>query len=150
MGILYLNEELNWAGCQGLNSVILAIWEAQIRRTVQGQTRQIVQETPISKITREKWTGGVVKVVECLLCKHEALSSNPSSTKKKKVKLNWSNSFTKFFELRASHLLGMHDTTWATLPAFFCVGYFQDRVSGKYLPQLASNCNLSDLCLLSS
>jgi hypothetical protein len=28
--------------------------------------------------------GGVVQVVECLLCKHEALSSNCGSTKKKK------------------------------------------------------------------
>jgi hypothetical protein len=39
--------------------VILATWEAEIRRTeVQGQPRQIVCETPISKITRAKWTGG--------------------------------------------------------------------------------------------
>jgi hypothetical protein len=29
-----------------------------------------------------KWTGGVGQVVECLLCKQEALSSNPSSSKK--------------------------------------------------------------------
>jgi hypothetical protein len=29
----------------------------------------------ISKITRAKWAGGVAQVVECLLCKHEALSS---------------------------------------------------------------------------
>jgi hypothetical protein len=36
------------------------------------------------KITREKWTGNVTEVVECLLCKCEALTSNPSSTKKKK------------------------------------------------------------------
>jgi hypothetical protein len=31
------------------------------------------------------------------------------------------------FELRASHLLDIHFTNWATLPALFCVGY--DRVS---------------------
>jgi hypothetical protein len=33
------------------------------------------------------------------------------------------------FELRASCWLGRCSTTWATLPAFFCDGYFQDRVS---------------------
>jgi hypothetical protein len=33
-------------------------------------SRQIVHETPISKITRAKWTGGVAQAVECLLCKH--------------------------------------------------------------------------------
>jgi Zn ribbon nucleic-acid-binding protein len=37
----------------------------------------------ISKITRAKWTGGVIQAVECLLCKHEALTSNPNSTEKK-------------------------------------------------------------------
>jgi hypothetical protein len=37
---------------------------------------------PIFKITRAKWTGGVVQVVECLLCKCEILSSNSSPTKK--------------------------------------------------------------------
>jgi hypothetical protein len=38
----------------------------------------------ISKLTRGKWTGDVAQVVECLLCKLEALNSNPSLTKKKK------------------------------------------------------------------
>jgi hypothetical protein len=34
--------------------------EAEIQRTkVQGQSRQIVQVTPIFKITRAKWTGDV-------------------------------------------------------------------------------------------
>jgi hypothetical protein len=66
---------------------ILATWEAEIRRiVVQGQPRQKVHEIPISKITRGKWTGGVVQAVQLLLCKHEALSSNPSPTKKGKEK----------------------------------------------------------------
>jgi hypothetical protein len=30
------------------------------------------------------WTGGVAQVVECLLCKHEILSSNTPTKKKKK------------------------------------------------------------------
>jgi hypothetical protein len=33
------------------------------------------------------------------------------------------------FELRASCLLGRWATTWATLPALFCFGYFWNRVS---------------------
>jgi hypothetical protein len=32
-------------------------------------------QDPISKITRIKWIGGVTQTVECLLCKHKALSS---------------------------------------------------------------------------
>jgi hypothetical protein len=32
-------------------------------------------------------------------------------------------------ELRDSHLLGRWYTTWSTLPALICVGYFWDRVS---------------------
>jgi hypothetical protein len=54
----------------------------------QGQSWQRDYETPISKITRAKWPGGVAQAVEQLLCKCkcEALSSNPSPTKKKKEK----------------------------------------------------------------
>jgi transcription elongation factor Elf1 len=33
--------------------------------------------------------GGVAQVVECLLCNHEALSSIPNPTKKKKKKRNF-------------------------------------------------------------
>jgi hypothetical protein len=47
--------------------------------------RQAVHETPpISKIIRAKWPGSVAQAVECLLCKYEALSSNPCPIKKKK------------------------------------------------------------------
>jgi hypothetical protein len=42
---------------------------------------QIGQETPIPKITRAKWTGGVTQALEHLPCKHEALSSNPNPIK---------------------------------------------------------------------
>jgi hypothetical protein len=45
--------------------VILATWEAEIRRiVVQGQLGQIVLETPISKITRAKCTGGVAQAMK--------------------------------------------------------------------------------------
>jgi hypothetical protein len=33
---------------------------------VQSQTKQIVYETPISKITRTKWKVGVAQAEECL------------------------------------------------------------------------------------
>jgi hypothetical protein len=41
---------------------------------------------PISKITRARWTGGVAQVVECLLCKCEALSLNPVPPQRRKEK----------------------------------------------------------------
>jgi hypothetical protein len=64
---------------------ILATWKAEIRRiTVGGQAGQIVQETPISKIPRAKWTVGVAQARKSLLCKHEALSSNSSPPSKKR------------------------------------------------------------------
>jgi hypothetical protein len=62
---------------------------------VQGQPRKIVLKTPFPKITTAKWTGGVVEVVEHLLCKYEAMSPNPQNpcptknqTKPKKKKKN--------------------------------------------------------------
>jgi hypothetical protein len=73
----------------GLMPIILASWEAEMGR-IWGQPRQITCETPISKITRAKWTGGVAQTVESLLCKHEAPSSNPRITKKKKSKIGCS------------------------------------------------------------
>jgi hypothetical protein len=51
------------------------------------------------------------------------------------------------FEFRISHLLGRSSTTGATLPAIFCVGYFQDRFSQITLPGLALNQDTHDLCL---
>jgi hypothetical protein len=41
---------------------------------------------PTSKITKEKWTGGVVQVVEHLFCKHEDLSSNFNTAPNQKKK----------------------------------------------------------------
>jgi hypothetical protein len=49
---------------------------------VQDQPRQIVCKTPISTITRAKWTGGVAQELESLLCKHEALNSSSVPQKK--------------------------------------------------------------------
>jgi hypothetical protein len=62
-----------------LMMIILASWEVEIGKiTVWGKPRQIVQWDPISKVTRAKWTGGVAQVLEFLLWRHEALSSNSS------------------------------------------------------------------------
>jgi hypothetical protein len=61
----------------GLIPIILGTWEASIRRiVVWGQPRQIVHKTSISKISRAKWTGCVAQVVQRLLFKCKALSSN--------------------------------------------------------------------------
>jgi hypothetical protein len=50
------------------HTVILATRDAEIGRLkVQGPPRQIVPESPISKITKAKWTGGVAQTVEHLL-----------------------------------------------------------------------------------
>jgi hypothetical protein len=69
----FKNTNLAWS--QWLTLIILATWETETRSImVQSQPGQIVQETPTSKITRPKWTGGVAQVVEQLLCKWEALS----------------------------------------------------------------------------
>jgi hypothetical protein len=70
--------------------VILATWDAHIKRiiTVGGQPRQEVLKTPISNTTRAKWTEGMVQVTQCMLCKHEALSSNPRPIKGRKKKKN--------------------------------------------------------------
>jgi hypothetical protein len=58
--------------------------EAENGRTaVRSQLRQIVQETPSPKLP-EKKTGGVAQAVEHMLCECKTLSSNPTSTKKKK------------------------------------------------------------------
>jgi hypothetical protein len=56
------------------------------RIVVGSQLQQIVREDSISRATRAKWTGGVAQVVDHLICKCKALSSNPSLTKKKKEK----------------------------------------------------------------
>jgi hypothetical protein len=38
------------------------------------------------------------------------------------------------FKFRLTHLLSRHSTTWATPPALFCDGCFQDRVSWTICP----------------
>jgi hypothetical protein len=76
---------LKW-GASWLTAVILATWEAEIRRiTIRGQLGQTVHKIPSPEIIRAKWTGGAAQVVDCLLCKSQVLSSNFSPTEKKTV-----------------------------------------------------------------
>jgi hypothetical protein len=64
--------------------VILATWEAEIRRVVIGsQSRQIVQETLSQKYPTHNRVGGVAPVIGNLPNKGGALSSNPSTAKKR-------------------------------------------------------------------
>jgi hypothetical protein len=77
--------------CQWLTPILLAAWEAEIRRImVLGQPGQEFMRThlSISKRTRAKWTGGVAQVVKHLLCKCKALSSNTSVSLKKIIQLS--------------------------------------------------------------
>jgi hypothetical protein len=46
--------------------------------------RENSSQVPISKIKRAKWSRGVTQVVEHLVCKHKALSSNSNATKQKR------------------------------------------------------------------
>jgi hypothetical protein len=75
------SQKCLYAGHLLLTPVILAIWVTEIRlRPAQANSLWDF----ISKITRTKWTGGMAKAVECLLCKHKSKSSNFSSIKEKK------------------------------------------------------------------
>jgi hypothetical protein len=70
-------KEMFLVGYWWLTSIILAAWEAEIKRIkVLGQPRQSSLD---SKITRAKWSGGMAQVIECLLCKCEALCYVPVS-----------------------------------------------------------------------
>jgi hypothetical protein len=96
---------MSHVGLWWFTPVILATWEAEIERTVVwGQLRQIVCETPITKLTRTKWIVGVAQGVQCMLWKQEGLNSSPSSTTTNKKK--WVN------YVKVHKLLDNEDTTF--------------------------------------
>jgi hypothetical protein len=72
--------------CWCLTPIILATQEAEISRImVWNQPRQMACEHLSWKYPMQKRDGSVAQVVEYLSCKHEAQSSNSSTTRKKKV-----------------------------------------------------------------
>jgi hypothetical protein len=84
------------AGCWRLKPVLLTTWEAETGRiTVWGSLWD-----PTSKITRAKWTGGLAQAVQCLFCKCEVLSSNPSLTKTKSKKSTYQLNISLILKLK--------------------------------------------------
>jgi hypothetical protein len=80
--------------------VILATQEAEIRRIkVRSQLRQIVYKTLSWKYPIQERASGVTQVVECLLSKIEALSSNRSAAKKTKQQQNYASTLELEFIL---------------------------------------------------
>jgi hypothetical protein len=65
---------------QWLIPAVQATLEAEIWRIMRPAHANSSQDI-FFKITKAKWIGGQVQVVQCLLCKCKALSSNLSSTK---------------------------------------------------------------------
>jgi hypothetical protein len=65
--------------------VILATWGAEMERIMFKVNQANRAQDPISKVTREKWTGSMTQAVEGLLYRQETLSSNPSLNNNKEV-----------------------------------------------------------------
>jgi hypothetical protein len=82
--------------------VTLATQEAEIRRImVQRQPGQIVRETLSQKYPSQKSAGAVAHVILLLPSKHEALSSNFSTTKRQKKEENRCDSSRTALALQA-------------------------------------------------
>jgi hypothetical protein len=65
--------------CQILIPIILAPWEAEIRKILVQSSHADRSQDPTSKITIAKWTGGVTQVVENLLFQVPACSARSNS-----------------------------------------------------------------------
>jgi hypothetical protein len=84
--ILLANSLLKifWTGCPLLTSIILHTQEANIRSvSVQSHPGPIVHETLSQKYVVQNRAGRVIHMVKCLPSQCEALSTNPSTIKKK-------------------------------------------------------------------
>jgi hypothetical protein len=77
--------------------VILTIWELRLGISWFKASLITVLIDRVFKITKANWTGSVTQAVECLLCKHKALHSNPTPTKKEKKKNKTKAKTTKLF-----------------------------------------------------
>jgi hypothetical protein len=89
--ILWLNTGGLQKSCLSLKIFVAACWCSHLLSYVLGRLRSGGSqfevslgnslEDSISKISRAKWTGSVARAVKHLLCKNEALNSNPNPTK---------------------------------------------------------------------
>jgi hypothetical protein len=80
-----MSAKVNWRlVTHAYNPSYLGGWAQEDRGSRPAQAKSS-QDPPISKITREKWTRGLAQVVEHLVCKCKAQSSNscPNKTNKK-------------------------------------------------------------------
>jgi hypothetical protein len=97
---------LSWGRAWWLMSIILATWEAEIRRiTVQSHPKTNSLWDPISKIPNTKYTWWSGSRGRLPASKHEALSSNPSTGKKKKAESWVSWWWKRYLEAEALSLL---------------------------------------------
>jgi hypothetical protein len=55
-------------------------WQGSLKRRIVAQAGLGKKQDPVSKITIAKMAGSVVQVIELLLSRHKALSSNPSTS----------------------------------------------------------------------
>jgi hypothetical protein len=60
---------------------IIPAMQASTNRRVTVQASLTIKQSPVSKITTIKGTGGMAQVVECMHSKHKALRSTASTTK---------------------------------------------------------------------
>jgi hypothetical protein len=77
-------KNIGFAGHWWLTPLILTVWEADIGRMQFKAIWANSLHDPISTVAIAKWAGGVAQVTECLLCKHQTVSSNPRPTHKKR------------------------------------------------------------------
>jgi hypothetical protein len=81
--------------------IILDTWEAEMGRIAfRRQPRQIVRETPSPKSNQRKTDWRCGSVVENLLCKCEALSSNTSGGEGGEEEIIIANSYPDYQKLR--------------------------------------------------
>jgi hypothetical protein len=93
---------------------------------VQSQPRQIVHKTLSWKYLIEKKAGRVAQVIKCLPSKHEALSLN-SSTPKRKVETCWYKIIKMSTRNDIHTILGIHELINSLLNIMKYILYFSNK-----------------------